>query len=107
MRNAALVNLSSPANGQELQRFLCGFGWLRSSISGYNRILATLADFMERAYKVAGRHKIPQAKRVNVEAIGWTEKDELCLELAKKALPKSVKLSHLDITKQLCVFTDA
>lgn len=71
-RIATRVNLSSPENGQELQHFLCGLGWMRSSIPGYNRIVATLIDDMERAYKVDGGQKSPQVKRINMDEIGWT-----------------------------------
>nr|CCA21783.1 AlNc14C133G7029 [Albugo laibachii Nc14] len=103
----ALVNLSSPTNGQESQQFLCGLGWMRTSIPVYNSIVATLVEAMERAYKLAGGRKGYQVKRLNIDAIGWTEKEEDCLARAKQALSKSVELSHLDISKQLCVFTDA
>lgn len=106
-RIAALVNLSSSANGHELQQFLCGLGSMRSSIPGYDRLVSTLTDAMERACKVARGRKSSQVKRVNMDEIDWTEKEELCLELAKKALSQLVELSHMDITMQLLVFTDA
>lgn len=50
IRITKLVNLSSPTNGQELHQFLCFFGWMRSSIHGYNRREAMLTDAMKRAY---------------------------------------------------------
>ena len=65
----------------------------------------TLTDAMERAYKLAGGRKSSgQASQYRCNRL--TKKKENCLDLAKKAHSKSVDVSHLDISKQLCIFTD-
>ncbi len=53
-RIMALYGLAEPTNGKELQQFICALNWMRTSIPGYNVVVAPMQQCMEAVYKLAG-----------------------------------------------------
>ena len=103
----ALLQMSRPVTGGDLQQFLCALGWMRSSIPEFAKLVAPLQKLLERVYKKADGRTKQKAKRVPLSTIGWGQEEESCFEKVKHELQNSCTLAHLDNAKQLCLFTDA
>ena len=101
----ALLQLSRPVTGGDLQQFLCALGWMRSSIPEFAKLVAPLQKLLERVYKKADGRTKQKAKRVPLSTIGWGQEEESCFEKVKHELQNSCTLAHLDNEKQLCLFT--
>lgn len=106
-RSAALREMEEPKTGADLQQFVCALQWMKSAIPEFATIVAPLHAFMETVYEKAGRRTKQAVMNVKLEALGWTEADARVFHHCKDALEKQVTLSHRDMKKRLCVYTDA
>lgn len=106
-RISALTSMSSPQTGADLQQFLCAMNWMRSAIPDFNRVIAPLHDLLETIYCTVGGRKRNQVSAFRLQGESWTDVHQQAFQTCKEALANIVTLTHLDLTKVTCVFTDA
>ena len=106
-RLQALLDMPEPANGAQLQQFVCAANWMRSAIPNFNGMVAILHRAMECVYDRAPKRSKRAVAQIKLDEDLWGEAERRCFESMKEALANSVTLSHPDHSKLLCLFTDA
>lgn len=104
---AALVNMSRPSTGAELQQFLCAANWCRTSIPDYSRRAAPLHDLLEGVYKTAGHRSKARIRKIPL--VAWGTMHDAAFSDIKQQLGNSAELAHVRPEDEfaLCLFTDA
>ncbi len=106
-RMSALLNMSSPATGADLQQFLCAANWMRRAIPGFNKLTAVLANALEDVYAEAGKRTRKEAAKVILAGGIWKDMQQKSFVALKVATHAVVTLEHPDPSKTMCLFTDA
>ena len=70
-RIEALCGLAEPTNGKELQQFICAMNWMRTSVPGYNVLVAPMQRCMEKVYQLAVGRTKALVVRVPLDAGIW------------------------------------
>ena len=103
----ALLDMPAPANGAQLQQFVCAANWMRSTIPEFNKRLEPLTALLEEVLNKAGARKKRKAAKIKLTGTLWTAEHQQTFDIVKKSLAHSVTLAHVDARKLLCLFTDA
>lgn len=106
-RIAALRDMSQPETGADLQQFVCGIGWMKTSLPKHSEVMAPLMTFMELVYKTCKSRKKRKVAAVKLKDLGWGSTEDQAWEAARELLLKCVKLAHPDEAKDFNLFTDA
>jgi hypothetical protein len=78
----SLLSLPEPENAANLQKFLCGANWIRSSIPEYAMEVAPLQELMGEIMRTTGLAKRSKLKSVQLKEI-WKEEHSKCFERIK------------------------
>ena len=106
-RLKALRELPAPITAGDLQQFLCGVNWMRSSLPNYNVTVAPLQELLEQALRAAGKRTKSAAKKQKLADHGWSTSHEEAWSKAKLMLNEAIVLAHPDPDKEFCLYTDA
>ncbi len=83
----ALLEMSSPMTGADLQQFLCAANWMRRSIPEYTRITKPLTNALEEVYKSVGKRTRKAAAKINLQGtVLWSHYLQKKFEEVKKAI---------------------
>ena len=105
--SGAVASIEQPQSGGELCEFIHCLRWMSISIPNFPERIAKLNEVLEQAYDRAGRRTKRAIKDMQLRSLSWgTEHDHVFTELQDN-LRNSIKLSHLDEDKCICVHTDA
>ena len=102
----SLLSLPEPENAANLQKFLCGAIWIRSSSPEYAMEVATLQEVMGEIMRSTGSEKSSKLKSVQRKEI-WKEEHSKCFERMKLIIAHSVTVAHPRDRYEVCLFTDA
>lgn len=92
---------------EHLQQFICALQRVKSEVQKFTDFIAPLRNFMENFYATSGTRTRLSVSRYKLSTLGWEEAETESFGNCKKALAKIVSLSHRDMEKHLCVYTDA
>jgi hypothetical protein len=87
-----------------LQQFIGACNWVRSTIPNFSEAIAPLQNLLVKYTKEAKSMKGTQLRKYE---LSWDEEANNCFNKVKRLLSNQVKLSHLDSSQILCLFTDA
>ena len=104
---AAIMDVSVPTDGRELQQFVFVVNWMRCVIPEFNANIAPLSELLEAIYKECGKRTKKAVEKVNLDELNWTKEHEQCFKSMKNELHLSATLAHIDPQKHRCLFTDA
>jgi len=102
----SLLSLPKPENAANLQKFLCGANWIRSSITEYAMEVSPLQELMEEIMRSTGSAKSSKLKSIQLKEI-WKEEHSKCFESIKQIIAHSVTVAHPKDGYEVCLFTDA
>jgi len=102
----SLSSLPEPENAANLQKFLCGANWIRSSIPEYAMEVAPLQELMGEIMRSTGSAKSSKLRSVQLKEI-WKEEHSKCFETMKHIIAHSVTGAHPKDGYEVCLFTDA
>ena len=102
----SLLSFPEPQNAANLQKFLSGANWIRSSISEYAMKVAPLQDLIGEMTRSTGSAKSSNLKSVQVQEI-WKEEHSESFERMKHIIAHSVTVAHAKDGYEVCLFPDA
>jgi hypothetical protein len=102
----SLLSLPETENAANLQKFLCGANWIRSSIPEFAMEAAPLQELMEEIMRSTCLAKSSKLKSVQLKET-WKEKHSKCFERMKHIIAHSVTVAHPKDGYEVCLFTDA
>lgn len=102
-----IKNMTQPTNGAELQQFVCAMQWMRNGIPKFSTLIRPLSLLLEEVYKTVGKRTRLAAGKLPLSSSHWGQPESDAFDLCKQALENQVTLTHRDLSKRLCVFTDA
>jgi hypothetical protein len=102
----SLLSLPEPENAANLQKFLCGANWIRSSIPEYAMEVAPLQEQMGEIMRSIDSAKSSKLTSVQLKEI-WMEEHFKCFERMKHIIAHSVTVAHPKNGYKECLFTDA
>lgn len=106
-RLEGIQNMEEPATGSQLQQFVCAMQWMRNAIPNFSNLVRPLMELLEIVYERAGKRTKISSAKIKLSEIGWSQEHRLVFEQCKAALANQVTLAHRDVSKRLCVYTDA
>ena len=89
----SFLSLLEPENAANLQKFLCGANWIKSSIPEFAMEVAPLQELIGEIMRSSGSAKSSKLKSVQPKEI-WKEKHSKCLERMKHIIAHSVTVAH-------------
>jgi len=92
----SLLSLPEPENAANLQKFLCGANWIRSSNPEYAMEVAPLQEFMGEIMRSTGSVKLKEI---------WKEEHSKCFVRMKHIIAQSVTVAHAKDGYEVCLFT--
>ena len=95
----SLLILPEPEHAANLQKFLCGAKWIRSSIPEYATEVAPLQELMGEVMRSTGSAKSFKLKSVQLKEI-WKEEHFKCFKRMKHII------AHPKDGYEVCLFTD-
>jgi hypothetical protein len=102
----SLLSLPETENAANLQKFLCGANWIRSSIPENSMEVAPLQELMGEIMRSTGSAKSSKLKSVQLKEI-WKEEHSKCFERMKHIISHSVTVAYPKDGYEVCLFTDA
>lgn len=105
-RLEALMNMSIPNTGADLQQFICATNWMRTSIPNYATAIHPLHELMESIYKSTGKRTKRSVSKTSLSGL-WGENHDRAFAQIKKQIAHSTTLGLPKPNHQICLFTDA
>lgn len=102
-----LRNMQLPTTGAHLQQFVCAMQWMRSAIPAFSVVIRPLSEFLEKVYNATGKRTRQAAARILLSTLDWGKTEQDAFDRCKAAVEQQVTLAHRDISRRLCVYTDA
>eukprot|EP00171_Calliarthron_tuberculosum_P022172 IDg22172t1 len=106
-RLEGLLQMQPPTTGSHLQQFVCALQWMRSAIPQFTSLTAPLMEFMELVYDRAGSRTKKAVAKIKLSSVGWNNSLTEHFNRCKHSLAHQCTLNHRDMSKRLCVYTDA
>ena len=106
-RLSALLEITEPCTGADLQQFVCAANWMRSAIPTFNKLIDPLSSLLEEVYSRAGKRTRKAVSRISLSSTSWGAAHRACFNDVKEALHHAATLAHPDEGKLLCMFTYA
>jgi hypothetical protein len=103
---SALRDMSKPLTAADLQQFLCGAQWFRSTIPNYAAIFQPLQNLLKDLTREVKSSKKVQLRKISLKG-RWLPDHDTAYSDAKKALENSVTISYLQPGGTVSLFTDA
>lgn len=103
-----VFDLELPQTVGDLQQFICGMNWVRSTIPNYNTHMAILLNCLKDiSAKIGTNKKKILHRRLLSQYEEWEETAKDAFFKAKDLLKNSIMMTHRDSAQRLCVFPDA
>jgi hypothetical protein len=102
---SGLVDMERPQIAADLQQFLCGSNWLRTSVPNYAQLADPLLQMLRRCQDAVGKTKT-RLRSYGLSQLWGSDADRQFKDL-RSAIVERVTLSHPDHGKALCMHTDA
>ena len=107
-RLSGLRDASRPRLAGELVQYVHCTQWMASAIPDYARSVAPLRALLERAYSKSGKRSKRSVQSLPLTGeLAWGDAHQTAFDNIQAVLSNAIKLSHRDVSKQLCVYTDA
>ena len=104
----SLLLMPKPATVAELRVYLALCNWLRGSVPRYSALVEPLQQLQTAGLAMTEAPKRQaQARKVSVEAAGWTSEHDDCFRQVNAALANAVTLAHQNPAMVTCIFSDA
>ena len=104
-----LIDLQFPRTAKDLMEFVYAFGWMRSHIPDFAKLVEPLNEVITLAFdtvKAPTRRK-NHVKNVLLTKLGWSEEQINCVKACKNELMRMMAMNFPDPRQALCLFTDA
>ena len=104
-----LIDLKDPRTAADLFEFVCAFGWMRSHIPDFAKLVEPLNTVVSEAFNLvkAATRKKERIKNVLLTRLTWAEEQVQCVRACKNELIRMMAMNFPDPRQSLCVFTDA
>lgn len=103
---SALLNMSKPTTGDQLQQLICATNWMRNSFPSYAKTIAPLHHLLEDAYRKCGKRKKQAVRKIRIDS-SWGAIHDQAFDTVKQQLTAATKLSYPKPDYTTCLFTDA
>lgn len=80
---------------------------MQPGVPEFSTVIGPFQSFMENVYVVARERNLRNVTKVSLVSHGWNDTHKKSFEACQRALEHQVTLAHFDLSKRLCVFTDA
>lgn len=106
-RLGGLKNGCHPVNAAELSQFVNCLQWMSNYIPDYATRVAPLRKILEQAYRRSEKRTSRSVQNIRLAELEWSPGEITAFEGLQEQLGNAVTLGHRDVSKALCVFTDA
>lgn len=106
-RLAGLSNMHEPSTAAELGEFIYCCRWMAIAIPDFTRRVGPLTEILERAYAVSGKRTKRSVRNIPLQKLSWGPTHSAAFVSLQETLQSAVKLSYLDPSKEVCIYTDA
>lgn len=98
--------MEEPSTAADLQRYLCGLNWMRTSIPAFARLAEPLLQLLRTCQERCGGLTKQKLRSVRLRPF-WTPELAVAFGELKQALLDRLTLSHPDPKKTTFLYTDA
>lgn len=103
-----LMDSKPPNNESELCEYVHDVSWLLSSIPRFAESVAPLRQLLEKAYaKAGGNRKNRAVAKISLASLGWQNNHLNAFQDLQNRLKEYTELNYRNMSKTLCVHTDA
>ena len=106
-RISGLKDMEVPQNAGELCEFVHCCRWMYMALPLFSQRVSLLNNVLEEAYTKSGRRTKRSIRSIPLKNLSWGPTHVKAFEEIQEDLRRSVTLSYPDISKTICVFTDA
>lgn len=104
---SGLQEIHLPRTAGELCEYVHCLQWMSNGIPDFANRVAPLKQVLEEAYAISGSRTKKSIKSIQLTSLSWSVGHDELFRAFQEQLRETVKLSHRDSKKTLCVFTDA
>eukprot|EP00171_Calliarthron_tuberculosum_P020891 IDg20891t1 len=106
-RIEGLKSMHMPQTAEELNQFIHCLRWMSRSIPNFEKRVAPLIAVVDEAFQISGKRTKRSIRKIKLNILSWKKQHEDIILDFQASLKEAVTLTHPDVSKTICIYTDA